>query len=156
MTIVKPPYHVGIVVADLDRASRELTEVLGVAWGRVQRRENCMESGDGTVSTVDVCFTYTLDGPPYLELIEQRAGTVFETLGLHHLGVWANDVPAESARLDALGWPRECVALTPDGTWGGGLYHVGADAIRLEVVDIARSGPRLVEYLGGGDYASPA
>jgi hypothetical protein len=155
MTIVKPPYHVGIVVADVERAMTELTAILGVSWGRVQRRENRVEAADGTVTAVDVCFAYTLDGPPYLEVIEQRSGSVFETLGLHHIGVWANDPHAESGRLEELGWPRESVSLTPDGAWGGGLYHHGLDCVRVEIVDIARSGPRLVNYLGGGDYASP-
>jgi hypothetical protein len=47
------------------------------------------------------------------------------------------------------------VALTPEGTWGGGLFHVGLDCVRIEVVDIERSGPRLIHYLGGGDYTLP-
>jgi hypothetical protein len=105
---------------------------------------------------VDVCFTYTLDGPPYLELIERRPNTVFDALGLHHIGVWTDDPVGESGRLAELGWPRETVALTPEGEWGGGLFHEGMGCLRLEVVDIARSGPRLARYLGGGDYVAPS
>jgi len=155
MTLVKPPYHVGIVVNDVEAAMHELTSVLGVAWGRVQRRENLMET-PGEPARVDVCFAYTIDGPPHLELIERRAGTVFDAVGLHHLGVWTDDRVGESARLETLGWPRETVALTPDGEWAGGLYHHGLGCLRLEVVDIGRSGPLLARYLGGGDYASPS
>jgi hypothetical protein len=81
---------------------------------------------------------------------------VFDTVGLHHIGVWTDDPVGESARLEGLGWPRETVALTPEGDWAGGLYHVGMRCLRLEVVDIARSGPRLAHYLGGGDYALPS
>ena len=154
MALVKPPYHVGMIVPDVPRAMEELTEVLGVSWGRVQRRENLMETPDGPRS-IDVCFAYTIDGPPHLEVIEHRPGTVFGTLGLHHLGVWTNDAASESARLDAAGWPRETVSLAPEGTWGGGLFHLGLDCVRIEVVDIARSGPRLANYLGGGDYTLP-
>jgi hypothetical protein len=154
MTLQKPPYHVGIVVPDVPRAMEELTEVLGVTWGRVQRRENLMDTPAGPAPT-EVCFAYTLDGPPYLEVIEQRPGTVFDALGLHHLGLWTDDQHAESERLDDLGWPRETVSLLPDGSWGGGLYHLGLQCVRLELVDLARSEPRLTNYLAGGDYALP-
>jgi hypothetical protein len=154
MTLVKPPYHVGMVVPDVPRAMEELTEVLGVSWGRVQRRQNTMDTPQGPAPT-EVCFAYTLDGPPYLEVIEQRPGTVFATLGLHHLGLWTDDQRAESTRLGDAGWPRETVSVLPDGTWGGGLYHVGLDCVRLELVDISRSEPRLRNYLAGGDYDLP-
>lgn len=113
-----------------------------------------MECASG-ISGVDVCYAYSLDGPPYLELIERRDDCVFDKLGLHHIGVWANDPVGESTRLDEMGWPRESVIITPEGTWGGGLFHTGTSGLRVEVVDIARSGPRLLNYLGGGDYALP-
>lgn len=149
-----PPYHVGIIVPEIDSAMEQVTAALGATWGRVQRRDVTLESPDGPVP-VEVCFVYSLTGPPFLELIEQRPGTVFETLGLHHLGVWAETASDESARLDGLGWPRETVSLLPDGSWGGGLYHTGAGSLRVELCEIARAGPRLVNYLGGGDYALP-
>jgi hypothetical protein len=155
MTLVKPPYHIGIVVPEIEQGMDELSQVLGLTWGKIQRRVNDVEMA-GVVQPVEACFTYSLDGPPYLELIEQRVGSVWEKLGLHHIGVWTDDVPGESARLDSLEWPRESVSITPEGTWGGGLYHLGLGCLRLELVDIGRSGPRLVNYLGGGDYALPS
>jgi hypothetical protein len=93
-----------------------------------------------------------LEGPPYLELIERREGTVFEDVGMHHLALWCDDPAAESVRLEGEGWPRESVNLTPEGNWAGALYHLGTAGLRVEVVDIAKSGPRLCRYLAGGDY----
>jgi hypothetical protein len=155
VALIKPPYHVGIVVAHVEQAMAELTDVLGVSWGRIQRREKLMEAPAGP-KPINICYAYTIDGPPYLELIERRPDSVFDTVGLHHIGVWTEDVAGESARLEDLAWPRETVTLMPDGTtWSGGLYHVGMGCLRLEVVDIASSGPRLVHYLGGGDYVVP-
>ena len=154
MTLVTPAFHVGLVVDDVEQAMTELTEVLGLRWGRVQRKELTMEGPAGRAE-VDVCYAYSLDGPPHLELIEQRDGTVFEAPGLHHLGVWTDDPAGESVRLDGCGWPRESVIVDAAGNWGGGLFHTGGGGLRLEMVDIARSGPRLVNYLGGGDYALP-
>jgi hypothetical protein len=151
MTLVKPLFHVGVVVQEIQEGMTELTNVLGLSWGRVQRKQLTMETPGGTKS-VDVCYAYSIDGPPYLELIEQRTETVFAELGLHHVGVWTDDPTSESARLDGLGWPRESVIITSDGTWGGGLFHRAKSQLRLELVDIARSGPRLINYLGGGNY----
>jgi hypothetical protein len=148
--ISTPAYHVALVVPDLERATSELTAALGFSWAGVQRRTNTFESPDGP-TRVDMCFVYSLEGPPYLEIIEQREGSIFAASGLHHLGVWCDGRSAESARLDGLGWPRETVGLAPDGSWAGGLFHLVA-GMRVEVVDIGRSGPPLCRYLAGGDY----
>ena len=155
MTLVKQPFHVGLVVENVETSMDELTRALGVSWGRIQRKTLTMESTRGT-APVSVCYAYSVDGPPYLELIERRDGSVFDTVGLHHIGVWTDDPASESARLDDMGWPRESVIITGEGGWGGGLFHTGPAALRLELVDIARSGPRLINYLGGGDYALPS
>jgi hypothetical protein len=154
MTLVTPPFHVGAVVADLTTGMEEITQALGISWGRVQRRELSLEAPGGP-RPVDVAYAYSLGGPPYLELIEQRPDSVFAQLGLHHIGVWTQDPHGESQRLDAMGWPRETVIIGPDGQWGGGLFHTGTSDLRVEIVDIVRSGPRLVNYLGGGDYSLP-
>jgi methylmalonyl-CoA/ethylmalonyl-CoA epimerase len=154
MTLQAPHFHVGVVVADLESGMEEIARALGLRWGRVQRRQVEMEGPDGPVA-LEMAYAYSLDGPPHLELIERRAGSIFDTVGLHHVGVWTQDRPGESARLESLGWPRETVGLCPDGTWAGGLFHTGTGGLRVEVVDVGRSGPRLLNYLGGGDYTVP-
>lgn len=150
MPLLTPAYHVALVVPELDAGMAALTDALAISWAEIQRRDVAFESPAGPRAT-EMAYVYSLDGPPYLELIEQRDGTIFATAGLHHLGVWCDDRPGESARLDGLGWPRETVGLAPDGTWAGGLFHLVA-GLRVEVVDIARSGPALCRYLAGGDY----
>jgi hypothetical protein len=110
-----------------------------------------METPDGS-DHFDVAYVYALEGPPYLELIEQRTGSVFAEVGLHHIGVWCDDPAHESARLEAEGVARETVILTPEGNWSGGLFHLTQTQLRVEVVAIAKSGPRLCRYLEGGDY----
>ena len=97
-----------------------------------------------------------LDGPPHLELIERRARTPCSTppgcttSACGPTTGWGS--PRGSKRSAG---QRETVGLTPDGAWGGGLFHRGMGCLRLEVVDIGRSGPLLARYLGGGDYAAP-
>ena len=152
MTMLPPPYHIGLVVPDVRDAQAEITRALGVSWAKLRRAKVRMSGVRGVVD-VEIDVVYTLEGPPYLELIQQTAGTVFEAPGLTHLGVWTDEPHAESARLESEGWPCESVNVKPDGSRAGGLFHIGACGLRLEVVDIGTSGPKLLRYLGGGDYA---
>jgi len=154
MALITPPYHFGLVVDDLEDAKHAIGGALGMTWAKTQRRTSTLESASGRES-VEVCFVYSLQGPPYLELIERREGSIFEHAGLHHIGVWSDDPPAESSRLQDHGWERESVTVKPDGSWIGGLYHLGIGGLRVEIVDIGASGPKLACYLTGGDYGSP-
>jgi hypothetical protein len=153
MAILGPPYHFGLIVGNLERARTELTAALGVSWARDQRRTACLEASGGPL-VLNMAYAYTIEGPPYLEIIEQRPDSPFAQLGLHHIGVWSDDPAGESARLEGVGWPRETVGLAPDGRWAGALYHRGTGGLRVEVVDISVSGPKLVRYLSGGDYSA--
>src|SRR5215471_6500826 len=152
MTILPQPYHICLVVPDVREAQAEITRALGVTWAKLRRPKVRMSGVRGVVE-VEIDVVYTFEGPPYLELIEQTPGTLFEKAGLHHLGVWTDDPHAESARLESEGWPCESVNLKPDGSGAGGLFHTGTCGLRLEVVDIGTSGPKLLRYLAGGDYA---
>jgi hypothetical protein len=153
MAIATLPYHLGLVVDDIEAAMDELSAALGLRWAKLQRRTALRKSAEGTISG-ETAFVYSLDGPPHLELIERRAATVFDKVGLHHIGVWCDDPRAESERLERQGWPFESVGVKPDGSWVGGLYHFsGSLGLRVELVDIASSGPRYVRFMNGGDYA---
>ena len=151
MALVPPPYHFGVVVADLESAQRELADALHLTWAEPQHKTLTMESPEGP-TPIDVGYVYSLEGPPYLELLQRCPGTTFDQVGLHHIAVWCDDFQAESARLESIGVPRETVSLRPDGTWSAGLFHTASCGLRIEVVDIARSGPTLLRYLSGGSY----
>ena len=109
-----------------------------------------IDQGAGTVAPAA-----RIESPTLIVPAATREGSIFENLGLHHIGVWADDPRAESERLDAIGWARESVTVRPDGSWVGGLYHLGTGGLRVEVVDIGSSGPKLACYLNGGDYGAP-
>jgi hypothetical protein len=154
MTLLTPGYHFAVVVPDLPAACEELSRALGLTWARTQWRRVQSETPDGRVA-IDVTFVYSLQGPPYLELLEQRPGTIFGEVGLHHMGVWSDDPRAESARLEECGCPWVSVNVDDAGEWTSGLFHELACGLRVEVVDIGASGPKLLRYLAGGDYAGP-
>ena len=100
MPIAFPPYHVTMVVDDVKAAMADMTRLFGLQWAPLQ--------GDGL-------FTYSLQGPPYLELLKRRDDTIFDTAGLHHIGLWVDDVNAEAARLEAEGCEAEFVHRDAQG-----------------------------------------
>ena len=85
MTLQVPHFHVGVVVPDLAEGMHEISGALGLRWGRVQRREMAMEA-PGSPLSLEMAYVYSFDGPPHLELIERRPDSIFDTVGLHHLG----------------------------------------------------------------------
>jgi hypothetical protein len=145
-------YHIGIVVPALEPAMEEFGAVAGVTWGRVQRFAAGFTTPSGP-RTYDQAFVLSLEGPPYIELLVQVAGSVWEKTGLHHLGMWSDDVPGESAGLEERGCAWEAALADDQGRRAGGCLHVlpSLDA-RIELVSRAASAPRLDRYLAGGDY----
>ncbi|MFF5257933.1 VOC family protein [Actinomadura viridis] len=145
-------YHVGIVVPDLEPAMEEFSATTGVTWGRVQR----FPAGFATPSgprTFHQTFVLSLEGPPYIELLVRVEDSVWERTGLHHLGMWSDDVPGESAGLEGRGCAWEAAIVDGEGRRAGGCYHVlSASGARIELVSRAASAPRLERYLSGGDY----
>jgi hypothetical protein len=147
---VVPNYHVAVVVEDLADAMDELGELLGLQWGEPFTGSSHHVTGSGDVVEAAPRVVLSRQGPPYMELIERRPGTVYADLGLHHLGFWTDDVAAESGRFSAAGCPMEASGATADGTRTGFAYHLAGNDLRLELVDIARVGPRVARHLTSG------
>ena len=126
-------YHVGLVVGDLADAVDQDQEALDLSFAKV-REIHFPVVVDGERRAIDMLATYSLDGPPYLELIEEKAGATLaaDALGLNHLGFWAKDVPAAKARLDALGMPgRVRDQSVPTRI----SYHQSPHGLWIELVD---------------------
>jgi hypothetical protein len=145
-------YHIGIVVPQLEPAMEELSAAAGITWARPQRDVRVTYGTPDGPRTWDVTFVYS-DQPPYIELLLRSDGTLWTEVGLHHLGIWSDDVDADSAALER----RGCVwqAALTDGTGArlGGCYHLmPASGSRIEFASTERSRPRLDRYLAGGDY----
>jgi hypothetical protein len=144
-------YHVGVVVAELEPAMRELSATTGITWAR---RQDAAVSYDTPVGsrTWEASFVCSTE-PPHIELLEHRADSVWAELGFHHLGLWSADVHADSLALETQGCVRQAAMTDADGVRTGGCYHLlTAAASRVEVVSENLSRPRLERYLGGGSY----
>jgi hypothetical protein len=133
-------YHVGIVVPDLRAAQRQLSEQVGVTWGRVLHLGAAEARGeDDRDLTLPMTICYSID-EPRLELIEEVPGSVWRCnsdSNLHHIGFWSDDLPGASARLSELGCPMQLCGRAGAEAPRSFAYHYGALGVRIEVVDAA-------------------
>lgn len=131
-------YHTGIVVADLHAAAQAMTSATGVTW-RPEHSVTVRTVTAGGALTLPFRLLYSVQGPPFIELIAEIPGTIWSAGGgsrLHHVGYWAEDVAAESARLEGLGLPREGGDGPPGGYPENFSYH-SANGIYIELISAA-------------------
>jgi hypothetical protein len=124
-------FHTGIVVADIEAAKQEYTDLAGFTWGSQGEVEMPVWFPTGP-STISFCFAYTSEGPHRLELVRELPGTLWTASGagqVHHLGYWCEDVEDASAELVRRGMPL-CAKVGVDD----------ADALAPIVIHQARTG----------------
>lgn len=123
---MNPFFQAGIVVPDLNRAMEELSTALDLRWGTPLERQ---------VGEWPLWIVFSLDGPPYLELIEGPAGSPWDAAEgsrLDHLGWWSDDLDSDRERLEAVD-----VSLEVDGRPLGGFFHyfrAPSSGLRIELV----------------------
>lgn len=143
-------FHVGYVVSDLEEAMERLTLSAGFSWASTRTLPTTLRTPVGEIST-DVRLTYSVQGPPYLELIEEQPGTVWgrEHRGFHHLGYWSGRFADDIDALTGAGFEFEVGAVDEHGAPARFAYlrepHTG---LRIELRDEARR-PRMEQWLRG-------
>ncbi len=149
MAIQGQLYHVGIVVPDVEAAMAHFTDLLGITWGPVVVTEGFpVREGDGTERVVPNKLCYSTE-PPYLELVQEVEGTVWECnehSNLHHIGVWTDALPADSATYTELRCPLQLCGRDDDGALVQFAYHRDPLGVRIELVDIAMK-PMMEEFM---------
>jgi catechol 2,3-dioxygenase-like lactoylglutathione lyase family enzyme len=103
----EPYFHVGILVRDVEAARADFTAKLGVEFEPVHSH------GIATGETTRFC--YSLQGPPYLELVEMTGTGSWspdQPEGFHHIGV---SDPSVAARCTAFGDQVDLIAPGDDG-----------------------------------------
>ena len=132
----EPHFHVGILVKDIEMAAADFGVLLGAEFEPVHSQQV------GTGETVRLC--YSLQGPPYLELMEMTGTSVWspdQGEGLHHIGVSDPSVPGRCA---AFG---EVDVITPGG--GGSPLVVMTRPIALHGVRVEYLDANVaVQFLG--------
>jgi catechol 2,3-dioxygenase-like lactoylglutathione lyase family enzyme len=147
------PYHVGILVRDLDVAIADFADALGLTFAPIQAMESVMSGA--MEGTHVIRATYSTEGPMYVELVEGSdapdAGmfSLKHGEGLHHLGVWSSDYTAYNARPTCLPVVTG-VHLAPGADPTMWLNDpAGFHGVRVEFVDEAMR-PALQAWVSGG------
>jgi catechol 2,3-dioxygenase-like lactoylglutathione lyase family enzyme len=89
-----PFFHVGVLVRDIDQATADFGQILGLRFEPV--RSAPLISGE------TMRFCYSLPGPPYLELVQMAANSLGiwgpeQAEGLHHIAFADPDLPGTCA-----------------------------------------------------------
>lgn len=120
-------FQAGMLVADLDASVAELSAALGLRFGTPVDRDTAF----GPMRVV-----FSLDGPPWIELIQGPPGSPWDSKGtskLDHLGYWTDDLAADRERMAALGMTIEI-----DGEEVAGLpyayFRAPQSGLRVELL----------------------
>jgi hypothetical protein len=116
---VPPPWHIGLLVSDIDQAVVELADSLGTSFTptatvHFERVE------DPEPRSIDIRVSFSRGPGPQLEVIEDVAGVGIYSIrshgpGLHHLGYWEDQIDAMyRTRLEA-GTVSVARVVGPDG-----------------------------------------
>ncbi len=124
-------FHIGIVVKDMAQGMKDMSRRFGVTFPDA-REANVRMRYRGEEQQVSVKFVYSREGPVYIELLEAVPGTVWETIGIHHLGVFCDHMEDEVSKLVADGYTHEGASLGADGSLQGAQYITNDSGVRLE------------------------
>lgn len=137
----EPFFHVGILVRDVEAARADFTGKLGVGFEPVHSQP--IATGETTR------FCYSLQGPPYLELVEMTGTGSWrpeQPEGFHHIGLSDPSVPA---RCTAFGSGVDLIAPGADGSPLVALTPPEAlHGVRVEYFDAAVAA-QFLGYLHG-------
>lgn len=147
-------YHTGIRVPDLQVAMDELGPVLGVTWATPKHvvGQPAWTPADGQ-QHLDLRFTYSCEGPQHIELLQGPVGSIWDGTvqpGVHHVGVWSDDVAAETQRFLDAGWTLQLAQCSPADGFGTYTYvQPPGSAMLVELVSAAAL-PRFEQWWAGG------
>lgn len=150
-----PYFHIGLLVADLERAMERYSDVLGVSFV-APAIAACELQEPWRVEPCELRVTYSNQGPPYLELLEAQGDGIYglhQGEGMHHLGVWEPDCERRVDKLTtAQGMRKEATQFTPEGKIIVAYFYPNhLHGTRLEIVDAARQ-PMMETWISGGDF----
>ena len=142
-------YHIGLTVPDLGAAMAQYTATFGFSWATVH--ESTPEViVDGEQRRAQIAVTYSIQGPPYLELVQERRGSIWgaDGLALTHVGFWAEDLGAGRCALDESGLAARVRDADRDGRPARFSYHPFAGGLWIELVHTSFK-EQLADWIAG-------
>ena len=151
----KEIFHIGIRVPNIDLAMEEMGESLNLTWAElVENPSQSLWTPDGGQQSIALKFVYSCEGEQHLELLEGHPGSFWdgkENSGVHHFGVWVDDVKAETERLIGLNWELLGAAKSPADGFGSMSYLAPPNGTMLELVASVNK-PRFERWWNGGPF----
>ncbi len=146
-------FHVGARVQDLQAAMGALAQAFGLSWATVVERRQRVWTPSGGAATVPLRFTYSCQGPQHVELLQGSPGSLWDGSdlpGLHHLGVWVDDVATETGRLVDAGWTVDGAERPPEEGYGVMSYVRSPAGLLVELVSRSVE-PAFERWWAGGE-----
>jgi hypothetical protein len=142
-------FHVGYAVPNLESAMADLAEMFGLEWAAISERSATIQDPQYGLIEAEFRVAYSTTGPPHVEVIQSITPTMWTTDSsyLHHLGMWARDIEADSATLERRGMPRYAHGVSDDG----GLrfvFHRNPYGPLIELLPLAAR-PRFEQWMRG-------
>ena len=142
-----PIFHVGILAHDIEAAKCRFGQLLGLSFTQTHTYD-LLFVRDGTPMPASVTFSFSDQGPPFVELIQTADGGPFDRTageGLHHLAAWAPDVEAKLAEMAAVGAATELTIVEHDDPCPIAAYASG-DTVHGVRIELVRHSPELPGY----------
>ena len=144
-------FHIGCVVPDLRAAMDSLGPSLQTTWATPFQMNTGFETPDGEADDQVGRFTFSAQGPPFIELIEviSEPGSIFAqpaSGGVHHFGVYAEHWRDEVSRLTEGGMELERV--------GAGVAFVRAPDTGLRIEIVSFRGRTFLERVLSGEVGA--
>ena len=148
-------FHIGIRVPNIQAAMAEMGESLNLTWAElVENPSQGLWTPEVGQQSIPLKFVYSCEGDQHLELLEGPSGSFWdgnENPGVHHFGVWVNDVKAETERLLGLGWELLGAAKSPEEGFGNMSYLAPPNGTILELVASVNK-PRFERWWSGSSF----
>jgi hypothetical protein len=136
----QPYYHVAFFVRDFDAAKAELTRILRIEWEQRAKRDLQVKEARPSSRERSRRSVYSLNGPPFIELLEREDLPEDEPFRFAHLGYFDDDLPTAVDSLERKGLEREQSVLASDGQFDlFALLRSPATGLYLEIVNPAQS-----------------
>ena len=130
----------------------EIGAAVGVTWCEPQVRDQAVWLPGVGATTVALRFTYSAQGPLHIELLEGEPGSIWdgrENPGLHHVGVWSDDVAGDTQAMVDQGWTVLMGQRGPEHGYGAFSYVQPPSGLIVELVMSAIQ-PMFERWFAGG------
>jgi catechol 2,3-dioxygenase-like lactoylglutathione lyase family enzyme len=133
-------FHTGYVVRDLETGMTEIGAATGLTWRPPKVTKGLRVWTPGGVLVVDASRAYSVEGPPYLELVasDDRVWGPQAPAGEYHLGFWVDDLDQGADLLEKRGLRRVVCDFGDLGKPTRFAYYCTPSGLRVEILPVHR------------------